>query len=153
MVRRSCERNGFQDRVLSADVALSDSNQDKVVFYVSTDPNQMGISTMHPWQEHIKAGNLSEKNTISVRTVCFDDWVKDVRLNAIDMIKLDVEGAEMQVLRGMRGSLERFKPANIIVETSMEGEVAKYLQDLGYRPEPLELHAPKDKWGNILFVR
>ena len=153
MVKRSSERNGYGRRVICADVALSDSNQENVVFYVSTDPNQMGISTMHPWQGHIKAGNLSAESTITVRTVCFDDWAKDAALGAIDMIKLDVEGAELQVLRGMKESLHRYKPAYIIVETSLDGEVSHLLQSVDYRAEPLELHSTDQKWGNILFVR
>jgi len=153
MARRSSERNGFQGRVISADVALSDSNQDKATFYVSTNPSQMGISTMHPWQGHLNAGNLSLQNTITIRTVCFDDWVKNAELKTIDMIKLDVEGSELQVLRGMKASLLRHKPAYIISETSLDGEVSRFLQSIGYHASPLELLVPKVKWGNILFVR
>ncbi len=153
IVKKSSERNGFQKRVVSADVALSDSNQDKVTFYVSTDPSQMGISTMRPWQGHINAGNLSSTNTITIRTVCFDDWVQRAELESIDLIKIDVEGSELQVLRGMKESLLRFKPATIIAETSLDGEVSNFLQSLGYRVTPLELLVPEEKWGNILFVR
>jgi FkbM family methyltransferase len=111
MVKKSSERNGFQRRVVSTDVALSDSNQDKVTFYVSTDPSQMGISTMHPWHGHIHAGNLPAGNTITVKTVRFDDCVKSSEVTAIDMMKLDAEGAELQVLRGMRERLLKFRPA------------------------------------------
>ena len=153
MERRSSERNGFQERFIPAEVALSDTNQENVVFYVSTDPHQMGISTMHPWQEHLKAGNLSEQNTISVRTVRFDDWVATAGITAVDMIKLDVEGAELQVLRGMTESLKRFAPGYIIVETAMEGEVTDFLKAAGYEASPLELHSPEAQWGNILFKR
>jgi FkbM family methyltransferase len=153
MVKMSSERNGYQGRIFSADIALSDTNQDKVTFFVSTDPNQTGISTMHPWQGHIKAGNLSSGHTITVKTVRFDDWAQHAGLNAIHMIKLDVEGAELQVLRGMGESLKRFKPRYIVSETLLDGEVSKYLGSLGYSAEPLELLVPKDKWGNILFVR
>jgi FkbM family methyltransferase len=153
MIHRSIERNRFQRRVVSADVALSDSDQETVEFYVSTDPNQMGISTMYPWKGHLDAGNLSEQNRIRIRTVRFDSWVESIPLDRIDMMKLDVEGAELCVLRGMGESLRKYMPRYIICETSLEGDVAQYLGQFGYAAEPLELHDPKAQWGNILFVK
>jgi FkbM family methyltransferase len=153
MIRRSIERNRFEGRVVSADVALSDSDQETAEFYVSTDPNQMGISTMYPWKGHLDAGNLSEQNRIRIRTVRFDSWVESIPLDRIDMMKLDVEGAELCVLRGMGESLRKYMPRYIICETSLEGDVAQYLGQFGYAAEPLELHDPKAQWGNILFVK
>src|SRR5690606_12853294 len=44
----------------------------------------------------------------------FDDEFFD-KLDRLDMVKIDIEGAELFALQGMRKSLEKFKP-NLIIE-------------------------------------
>lgn len=47
-----------------------------------------------------------------------DDAVVDLALKRIDVVKIDVEGHELEVLAGARGSLERFQPVVLIeIET------------------------------------
>lgn len=76
--------------------------------------------------------------TTEVDTIKFDD----IPLDGIDikLIKIDVEGAECKVLRGMAGHLKRSHPALIVEVTdsflrdmgeSTEGLIA-YLRELGY---------------------
>ena len=67
-------------------------------------------------------------------------------LHRVDLVKIDVEGAELQVLRGMATTLKRLRP-KIIAELSpslLEGfsvtldTVHEYFRDLGYSVTPLE---------------
>jgi FkbM family methyltransferase len=61
--------------------------------------------------------------------------------NGIHAVKIDVEGAEMHVLSGMRRSLQRHRPRMLVVET-IEGhlrragatisDVHTFMRDLGY---------------------
>ncbi len=58
-----------------------------------------------------------------------------------DLIKIDVEGAEMGVLRGAKTTLREARP-KILVEihrwgTPESGEVARFLYEFGYRGEVL----------------
>lgn len=47
---------------------------------------------------------------ISVSTVSLDNYIAGLALDRVDMVKLDVEGGEMDVLRGACSLLTRFRP-------------------------------------------
>lgn len=55
------------------------------------------------------AGQTPASGT-AVQTITLDDFVQRAGLQTIDFLKMDVEGAELNVLRGARGSLARFAP-------------------------------------------
>ena len=50
----------------------------------------------------------------TVRTMTLDDWCDDQAPAAIDLIKMDIEGAELEVLEGAARSLEKFRPELVI---------------------------------------
>jgi hypothetical protein len=49
-----------------------------------------------------------------VSTRPLDDWVEREGLSRVDLIKIDVEGAERAVLEGASRTLERFRPSLIL---------------------------------------
>jgi len=53
--------------------------------------------------------------------------------SAPDIIKVDVEGAEASVMRGLRETIAEFHPA-LLVENSDWHGVTAILDQLGYRP-------------------
>ena len=72
----------------------------------------------------------------------------------IDLVKIDVEGAEMNVLKGMNGLLQNFKP-DIIIEVDEEhlkrfGNTAtdlfSFLENIGYKYKKI------GKEQNYLFL-
>ena len=78
----------------------------------------------------------------SVPVTTFDAWAAEARLERLDLVKLDVEGAELEALRGMAGSLGRLRPRALVVEVrqrvleqaGVDGdEVREYLNRLGYQ--------------------
>ena len=77
-----------------------------------------------------------------VPLIRFDDWADD--LARMDVVKIDVEGSELDVLRGMRNSLKRLQPRVVGVEVYgpyleaagwSEEELVDLLDDAGYRRE------------------
>jgi FkbM family methyltransferase len=54
---------------------------------------------------------------LKVRAMRMDDLVKKLNINNIDIVKIDVEGAELYVLQGLEESIKKFKP-KIIIEVT-----------------------------------
>ncbi len=154
MLEESVAHNAMQERVLVPPMALSDTDDDSVTFYLSNDPGNSGISSMTPWEGHMASGSLSEQNVIKVPARRFDSWLAEhSEITRIDVVKIDVEGAEMLVFRGMGEVLKQMAPRMIVCETGPQGEVAKFLEELGYTRSVLDVYDEPSGWGNMLFER
>jgi hypothetical protein len=84
---------------------------------------------------------------VSVRR--FDTWAQSVRPARIDVMKIDVEGAEAQVLAGMSAMFDTLRPARIICETPLASDAVRLLRDRGYRVSTLD--AMPGGIPNLLF--
>jgi hypothetical protein len=74
-------------------------------------------------------------NTVDFPGITFDDYAAKAGISRVDVVKIDVDGGEMDVLEGMRGTLERFHP-HISVELhspELHARVATFLAGLGYK--------------------
>jgi len=84
-------------------------------------------------------GPLGHKFKVRARPL--DDLVREAGLTRLDALKIDVEGAELQVLRGAKETLSRFSPLLVIevVDSQLrqigtsEAELRAHLTALGYR--------------------
>lgn len=56
------------------------------------------------WAE-ISGGIKLTKDTVKARLMPFDQFYKDVGLSKVDVVKIDVDGAELKVLKGMKNTL------------------------------------------------
>jgi FkbM family methyltransferase len=92
LLRRNTHEFG---QVLAEEYAVADSEA-TVEFYV------------HPSADQSSLFPTAATRKISVPTRVLDDW--NDRLERCDMIKMDIEGAEMAALRGARKLLARCKP-------------------------------------------
>ena len=68
--------------------------------------------------------------------IAFDDYVSDNKIDKIDFIKIDIEGAELQALMGMKEVLRKLKPVllvEILKEQNDRNSILSFLSDLGYQ--------------------
>ena len=82
----------------------------------------------------VEKSEVEEINKIiEIDTVLLDDIVKELKVNRIDFLKIDVEGAELDVLKGAEESLKFTK--NIAMELHYEGEdeeIRRFLEERGF---------------------
>jgi len=71
---------------------------------------------------------------IKVRARSLDNIIKELSVDHIDIVKIDVEGAEFYVLQGFRDGIVRFKP-NVIVEVtkSNKARVFEFFTKVNYK--------------------
>lgn len=97
---------------------------------------------------------------VEVTVMRFDDYAQEQEIERIDLIKIDVEGFEMNVLRGMETTVARLHPP-ILVELSPHllkrlgvtpADVAGWANRFGYRAVDIDLLSPVSL-GTILDHR
>jgi len=93
--------------------------------------------------------NLAWAKSVKVTCTTVDLLVEKYGLDRLDLVKVDVEGAELQVLRGMSTTLKRLRPRIIVelVPSLLEGfsttiaAINDYLAAFQYRTLSLEEHS------------
>ncbi len=151
-LRNHIALNSVETQVVISECALSDGAQQDVDFFISNCPTNNGLSSLTPSQFALDHGMLSLNRKIVIQTETFDQWAAMAKLGpVIDLIKIDVEGAEEKVLRGMLGTLSNHPPAKIICETEWNSPAHGLLRDFGYNATPLDMSVAG--FGNILFTR
>jgi len=91
---------------------------------------------------HIRTGNFADAASCEkvslVPTVTIDDVSRQLSMLP-HVIKIDVEGAELSVLKGAKETLRKSRPKILLSTHSDElrSSCLAFLQELGYKQEPL----------------
>jgi FkbM family methyltransferase len=91
--------------------------------------------------------------TALVPVVALDTWIAETGHRPPDVLKIDVEGAEVGVLRGMAQTLQSAKPKLIIELHGTREEVADLLDSVGYQHTVIESDVPTRQapwWAHVL---
>jgi FkbM family methyltransferase len=119
---------GFPQLQLSS-LAISDRNESTTLYLHPT--SGMSNSLVNAWEN---------ARALEVQTSTFDAWVAATRPGAIRLVKIDVEGAEAHVLRGMEETIKALPDLQIIMEfcpknlggEKTEDEIFALLRDCGH---------------------
>ena len=85
-------------------------------------------------------GHLCEEGALRVQMVSLDDLVKVGKIKAPDYMKIDVEGAEYEVLKGAEAVIEEYQPI-LFLDThqrSAHQNTIDFLEDHHYRFEIID---------------
>ena len=157
--------------------ALSDKNGKKKLFNTQHPmctslykPNEMFINLYN----NLHFANL--KNESEIETITLDTFVEKYSLNEIDFIKMDVQGAELDILKGAKSTLQNV--LKIICEVEfvpiyknqpLFGDVNKFLNEYEFMfNQFLQIHgrtlkplianndpniASQHMWSDAIFIR
>lgn len=115
--------------------AVSNKNG-KANFYIEdlSGQNNSLLSDYKVFDEVLENSGLSaSKSVIEVETITLDSFMEQEYPNEKpDFIKIDVEGAELMVLEGMKNILDQHAPTIMVEVSDHIPEVLKMLRDFGY---------------------
>ena len=77
-------------------------------------------------------------DTLEIEIVAIDDLVADGRLRPPQLVKIDVEGAEIDVLAGMRKTIEQHRPAIVCELHDTGAAFVETMEALGYETSNLD---------------
>lgn len=102
-IRRSVELNGYKNIQL-CNLALSD-HDGECTLYLGT---KSGFHTLLSGQPD------RDKGSLTVKTRTLDNLLRELKVRAVNILKIDVEGAELQVLKGATETI-RANPDMVIL--------------------------------------
>jgi FkbM family methyltransferase len=119
-------------------VALSDQIGDRSLFIQSHAGGTSSLDSAHYGLDYDRVSR--------VRVMRLDDF----EILGVDLIKIDVEGAELQVLKGAESTIERSNPSlgvevhcsTRLSDEGCECDICRYLRSLDYKLELLGEYAP-----------
>jgi FkbM family methyltransferase len=129
-------------RLLSTNVSLNGlENVEALALACFSSPGQMGMErASDSGKSHLSPARAHSK-PVSLTTV--DDFVALARIDRVDLIKIDTEGSDLEVLKGARRTVDRFRPA-IIMELDhlsrfggSQSEVLQFFRRCGYEVREL----------------
>jgi FkbM family methyltransferase len=149
----------LDDRITLSRVALSSSRGDATLYLPSDESNTLEASLV--------PSEIGQGQAIRVPTLPLDDYAAEHSIKHIRLIKIDVEGAELEVLMGATSVLSQLRADAILCEfvpsrrRQAQEEVLSLLTAHGYRsffPQTdgsLVAHdgsIPSWEWGNLCFL-
>jgi FkbM family methyltransferase len=138
-LREHVALNRLTETIQIVEQALSRTESSQAELYLSCDPYNSGLASLTPFSESLQNSMLSDSNKTTVTTTTLDAWLRSNEdVPAIDLIKVDVEGAEGWILDGAEKTLRESPPRFWIVETHPQSPVIERLKSFGYGVETLE---------------
>jgi FkbM family methyltransferase len=148
-LRANVALNRFENVTVN-EVAITDAMGETLLF--CTDPGSPGTNTiMHP-TEHVRS-------SVKVPTMTIDHYLAEQGITGVDVMKLDIEGAELLALSGARGLLSGDRAPVIVLEVnprtislggSSADQLLRSLHECGYSYHRIATYGAytHDPWEN-----
>ena len=131
-IKTSARLNGYRQLTVHP-TALSDSDGETTMF---VSPGVTGAASL-------VREDLAGVQTESVSTANAGSYLDALELNSVQLLKIDVEGHELTVLKAAEDWLRKVKPSAVLFETQdheiplRERPVVEFLDSLGYKFYPI----------------
>ena len=151
----SFEPNPELFKVLSKNIKINRLKNSKIET-LALDENE-GVATLYINHERFSSAASLKKNSnqgasFQVKKTTLDSFVASEKITTIDLMKIDVEGYEINVLKGSLKSLTDFQPIILMESLSKESllEQKSYLTKFGYQT-PIQIQGDGFDLNNWLW--
>jgi FkbM family methyltransferase len=159
-ILRNLELNGLCDRVYVNPVAVGETCGAIELFLPAT-------ATESGWASLVRTAG--RPYSVTVPMISLDSYIVQHNIVQVDLIKIDVEGAELRVFQGMRALLSSLRPPIIYFEINpfflqrqqiAAATLKEFVVSFGYRLYAYEQqrllavdpHGPEERLRNILAI-
>ena len=115
----------YSGNVILNNIGVDQATGTKQIFYNSNDLEKASILGDHG----------SYEKSLEIEVISVDQYVRQNKMQNVDFVKCDVEGNEMNALKGMQETLNRFQP-KLSIEVTLTVEernlLLELLQKYGY---------------------
>jgi len=119
LLKKNVETNGYKNVILVRKALSDKTGKTKLFLSNKNSGNHMMVDTNE------------NRHSVEIEMITGDDYFRDFS-NQINFIKMDIEGAEIDALRGMSSLLQKMNDIKIMIEFA-----PYWLKNFGY--DPLEL--------------
>jgi FkbM family methyltransferase len=126
-LRHNAEINRL-DQVAVKQIALSSHSGQAVLVLVPT----------NSWRLEEFGAPEHRRRSLSVQLATVDELVAAGELEPPSLVKIDVDGAELEVIRGMEATLRRHRPVVVCELHDTNREFVALMRSNGYTVQPLE---------------
>jgi FkbM family methyltransferase len=150
------EINNLENNVKSYNIGMWDT-QKQMELKIPKDTTDSGLATFGNDPSRFIYDNKSgEFTTHTIECETIDSMFEKLKLESLDIIKIDTEGAELSIIKGGEKTIREFKP-NILLEFDdnstvqfgyRKDDIIKLLQSYGYTT--FNLLAPSDLLASVL---
>jgi FkbM family methyltransferase len=135
------KRNNLKN-IIALNIAAYSTNTKLKLFILETH----GSSTLIEKYAKDLAKRIIRVDEVEARPL--DDVVNELGLKRVDWVKIDVEGAELHVLRGFKNGILRLKPKIVIeVKKFNREDVLRFFEEVGYACRNI----PEDESGEYFI--
>ncbi|MFH1656592.1 MAG: FkbM family methyltransferase [Candidatus Nealsonbacteria bacterium] len=125
--------------------AVSDKQGITKLFICSYDTGHHTINQNKGIEVYSSGREIQEKS-IEIETIILDDFLRD-KTNKVDILKIDVEGAELLAVKGMKGILEKNRNIKILLEF-----FPLLIKEMGSSPKELMRILVREHGFNVFVV-
>ena len=149
----NCEYNKFSTKISLQNFACSSSSG--VALLNDWHPNHSGMARPNPLNYQVQHEN--DANVIyECKTDTLDNFLSTAQKKRVSLIKLDVEGHEVDVLQGAMGLIKSSYPPICYEDWETKGgvksELMKYLEGIGYNEFLVLETLPKQLFSSTGFI-
>jgi FkbM family methyltransferase len=139
ILNRSIEANKL-DNIITINRAAYDKSNVKLELHLST---KSGLSSI--FSSHL---TKTRCGTITIKTITLDEVYRSLNLDKIDVVKIDVEGAESYVLSAANDIINGFRPLFLVeIKIQNQQNVSEF-----FRAKKYKRLGPFSYGENYLFV-